>query len=283
MRHYVISVSANASLPRPDDGAPEDASHIVAITDVTAEEEAELRRVEYDLKLVEASRLLAYAAISGGIVHEMSQPLAAIRNHAHRLKAALVADGAGADCKAIAASLDEEAARAIQVVHTVRRMYPQHAEEEQGVCDVHDAIAHSVRLVSLGAALPPPIRVRTRGGRVLVAGSLPIIGQVVVNLLKNALSASSAAGREGAEVSITLGEGRAEVVVTDFGTGVPEEAARTMFAPFVRSARGGMGLGLAICQRIATNLGGSLTWENSQGAGAVFRFTVPLAREGAPA
>ena len=36
--------------------------------------------------LGEASRLLAYAAISGGIVHEISQPLAAIRNYVHALK-----------------------------------------------------------------------------------------------------------------------------------------------------------------------------------------------------
>jgi len=53
-----------------------------------------------------------------------------------------------------------------------------------------------------------------------------------------------------------------------------------MFAPFVKSARGGMGLGLSICQRIADSLGGSLSWENSSTAGAVFRFTVPLARQG---
>jgi signal transduction histidine kinase len=41
-----------------------------------------------------------------------------------------------------------------------------------------------------------------------------------------------------------------------------------------------MGLGLAICQRIASNLGGSLSWENREGMGAVFTFTVPLAEEG---
>ena len=85
----------------------------------------------------------------------------------------------------------------------------------------------------------------------LVTGSLPMIGQVIVNLLKNALSASSAAGRAGAEVTVTLRGGFAEIAVADFGTGVSADAAKTMFAPFSKSARGGMGLGLAICQRIA--------------------------------
>ena len=158
-------------------------------------------------------------------------------------------------------------------------MGPQQADDG-GVCDIHEVIAHSVRLVGLGVEPPPPVSVTSEADRVLVAGSLPMIGQVVVNLLKNALSASTAAGRAGAEVKVTLREDSAEVAVADFGAGVPAEAAGTIFAPFVKSARGGMGLGLSICQRIATSLGGSLSWENSGTAGAIFRFTVPLAREG---
>jgi C4-dicarboxylate-specific signal transduction histidine kinase len=104
----------------------------------------------------------------------------------------------------------------------------------------------------------------------------------VVNLLKNALSASSAAGCAGAEVCVTLREDSAEIAVADFGTGVSADAAQLMFSPFTKSARGGMGLGLAICQRIATSLGGSISWENGETAGAIFRFTVPLAKEGDP-
>ena len=75
--------------------------------------------------------------------------------------------------------------------------------------------------------------------------------------------------------------GSAEIAIADFGKGVSEDAAKSMFAPFNRSTRGGMGLGLAICQRIATGLGGSLSWENSGSSGAVFRFRVPLATEAA--
>ena len=61
--------------------------------------------------------------------------------------------------------------------------------------------------------------------------------------------------------------------------GVSADAAKTIFTPFSKSARGGMGLGLAICQRIASTLGGSLSWKNSEAGGAVFTFTVPLEEE----
>ena len=95
-----------------------------------------------------------------------------------------------------------------------------------------------------------------------------MVGQVIVNLLKNALSASSAAGRPGAEVTLTLARNSAEIAVADHGAGVSADAAKTMFQPFSKSARGGMGLGLAICQRIAAALGGSLSWENRAHGGA---------------
>jgi C4-dicarboxylate-specific signal transduction histidine kinase len=278
-RHYMISATSNGSLPGTEADAPDDTSIIVAVTDVTVQEDAALRREEYDAKLGEASRLLALAAMSGGIVHEISQPLAAIRNYAYALKVSLGLRQTSPEHLGIAERLGEEADRAIEVVRNVRRMGPQETEEG-GMCDIHEAIAHSVRLVSLGAEQAPRIAVIPRGGNALVAGSLPMIGQVVVNLLKNALSASAAAGRAGAEVSVTFDGESAEVAVADFGNGVSENAANSMFAPFSKSERGGMGLGLAICQRIAANLGGSLSWQNGVHHGAIFRFRIPLIRQG---
>ena len=277
-RHYAIRTfpAGGAATAAP---GPRRAARIVTVTDVTAEEEAAHRREEYDARIAEASRLLAYAAISGGIVHEISQPLAAIRNYIYALKVSLNLKPGNDEHRAIADHLGEEIDRAIEVVRNVRRMGPQDPHDA-GVCNVEEAIAHSVRLVTLGANPPPPITINRPEAPAIVNGSLPMIGQVVVNLLKNALSASAAAGRPGAEVDVTIHAGQAEIMVADFGTGVSADAAKSLFAPFSKSARGGMGLGLAICQRIASTLGGSLSWENRDGAGAVFKFTVPLAKEG---
>jgi len=274
-RHYVIRKFRTETEPA---GAARPV--IVTLTDVSAEEDAAQRREEYDARIAEASRLLAYAAISGGIVHEISQPLAAIRNYIYALKVSLNLRQGSEEHRAIADHLGEEVDRAIEVVRNVRRMGPQDPHDT-GVCEVHEAIEHSVRLVSLGSNPPPPITIRNKSeGKAMVSGSLPLIGQVVVNLLKNALSASSAAGRAGAEVIVTCDDTCAEIAVADYGTGVTADAAKSLFSPFSKSARGGMGLGLAICQRIAATLGGSLSWENSSTAGAIFRFTVPLAKEG---
>jgi C4-dicarboxylate-specific signal transduction histidine kinase len=280
-RHYVIRASHTPTRDAAEEDArsPESTAHIVTVTDVTEAEEAALQRDEYDVRLGEASRLLAYAAISGGIVHEISQPLAAIRNYVYALKVSFNIRHVSAEYRAIADHLGEEVDRAIEVVRNVRNLGPANLQDG-GVCDVQEVLAHSVRLATLGCSPSPPVIVCDGGSRALIAGSLPMVGQVIVNLLRNALSASSDAGRTGAEVAVRFHDHQAMILVADHGHGVSPEAAKSMFQPFSKSTRGGMGLGLAICQRIATSLGGSLSWENRQGGGAVFKFTVPLAKEG---
>lgn len=253
-------------------------SLIISITDVTVAEDASQRRDDYDARIGEMSRLLAYAAISGGIVHEISQPLAAIRNYVYALKVSLNLRPDTEEQRAVADHLGVEVDRAIEVVRNVRRMGPQDPQDP-GICDVREAIDHSIRLVTLGRNPPPPIAIHQRDQDIWVKGSLPLIGQVMVNLMKNALSASAAADRPGAKVTVTAQDGFARIEVADYGTGVSEDAAKTIFTPFSKSARGGMGLGLAICQRIASTLGGSLSWKNSEAGGAVFTFTVPLEEE----
>ena len=277
-RHHVIRVFPASTEPaaRPDGNAGH-ATHVVVIRDVTTTEELSQRREEYDAGLVEASRLLALAAISGGIVHEISQPLAAIRNYVYSLKVHLSMHPGTEEQSVIARHLGEEIDRAIEVVRNVRRLASPEMQETCA-CDLQEAIEHSVRLAALGLTPPPPIAIHAPEPRTRVAGSLPMLGQVIVNLLNNAIAASAEAGRAGAEVRVRLADGFARITVDDFGNGVSAEAARTLFSPFSKSTRGGMGLGLAICQRLAATLGGSLSWENRSG-GASFTFTVPIAKD----
>ena len=67
------------------------------------------------------------------------------------------------------------------------------------------------------------------------------------------------------------------VSVADNGIGIaPEDRAR-VFAPFVRLSNrtvAGSGLGLAVCQRIAEDLGGTIWVESNQGTGSIFFFTI---------
>jgi two-component system sensor kinase FixL len=54
--------------------------------------------------------------------------------------------------------------------------------------------------------------------------------------------------------------------------------AKNLLKPFVSSKRGGMGVGLSICQTIVAAHGGRI-WADSTPKGTAFHFTLPVARE----
>ena len=83
------------------------------------------------------------------------------------------------------------------------------------------------------------------------------------NLVHNAIKYSPERGA----LHVTLvHDGRhAALTVTDEGPGIPAELRRRLFQPFARGERAqgeGAGLGLAICEEVATHLGGSIVLEN---------------------
>ena len=83
---------------------------------------------------------------------------------------------------------------------------------------------------------------------------------------------------------------RAELVVSDHGTGIPLAEQPALFSPFFRAtgarqgATQGTGVGLAIVKHIVERHGGTITLESAPGSGTTVRLTLPLARvAGAPA
>ncbi|CAA9579563.1 MAG: hypothetical protein AVDCRST_MAG18-2949 [uncultured Thermomicrobiales bacterium] len=129
-----------------------------------------------------------------------------------------------------------------------------------------------------------------RGHRILCEAAEPLpalhdplrIGQVVGNLLENALKYSPAGG----DVLVTatrVGE-QARLSVRDSGIGVPESEREQLFLPFYRTTNAsegspeGLGLGLYISRGIVEGHGGTIWVEPVEDEGTVFTLTLPLAQ-----
>ena len=107
------------------------------------------------------------------------------------------------------------------------------------------------------------------------------MNQVFGNLIENALKYGKAGGR--IRVGARLVDSEVEFTVQDFGPGIAFEHLERIFERFYRidKARsresGGTGLGLAIVKHIVQAHGGRIWAESELGAGAAFKFTLPLA------
>jgi PAS domain S-box-containing protein len=117
-------------------------------------------------------------------------------------------------------------------------------------------------------------------GRLPVQADRARLGQLLDNLLTNAIKFTAEGGR--VDVSAARAESHAVVAVSDSGIGIPEEEQRDLFTGFFRSAAAteraipGTGLGLAIARTIVEAHGGSIDVASAEGAGATFTVRLPV-------
>ena len=105
--------------------------------------------------------------------------------------------------------------------------------------------------------------------------------QVIVNLISNAVKCCNP---ESGRVMVNAAANGAwlEVSVSDNGPGIPPQLREMIFEKFLQAGTAdsgkppGTGLGLAICRQIIRHFGGAIWVESEPGAGATFRFTVPV-------
>jgi signal transduction histidine kinase len=118
----------------------------------------------------------------------------------------------------------------------------------------------------------------------LVRGDRMKIGQVLVNLLTNAIKFNKEEGR----ITLTVRKGTKgflEVEVADTGAGIPEEALDKIFERFYQADSSpsrkyeGTGIGLSIVRDILRLHGCTIRVRSQVGMGSVFTFTLPLARD----
>jgi len=122
--------------------------------------------------------------------------------------------------------------------------------------------------------------------RAIVDGDETYITLLLENLLSNAAKYSPA----GSPIEVDISEAGDEVVVEvlDRGLGLADVDSARLFEPFfraepARSAANGLGIGLALCQRIVDALGGRVWARPRDGGGAAVGFALPIATEPADA
>jgi two-component system phosphate regulon sensor histidine kinase PhoR len=114
-----------------------------------------------------------------------------------------------------------------------------------------------------------------------VRGDEDRLGQVLINLLHNAVKFSPDGGR--IVVGVRDEEGEVRVWVRDPGIGVPNADLARIFERFYKvdrarvRGRGGTGLGLSIARHVVESHGGRIWADSEEGSGSTFTFSIPTA------
>jgi C4-dicarboxylate-specific signal transduction histidine kinase len=241
-----------------------------------AEEQARLSAL--DSRLAHASRVNALGEMASGLAHELTQPLTAILAQAQAGRRLL---GRG-DSAALAPVLDDTVAQARRASAILGRFrnWVQPGQARTSVFDLRDALRNVQALLTPQAsASGVQLVFQMPQSPVLVAADPVELEQVAFNLVRNAIEALEGRPGEG-RVDVGLDElaGQVRLDVSDNGPGVPLSLRPNLFTPFATTHAGGMGLGLALSQRLVERAGGEILLADSP-QGATFRVTLPHARQ----
>lgn len=231
-------------------------------------------------QLAHASRLTMVGEMAAGFAHEVNQPLTAITNYAR--VANRIMSGETVDetlLKETLGKIEAQSHRASEVIRRIRQFVKKPVTGKEVV---------SIATLLEDTRQFAEVDVRNNEGGIEISVTEPApdvladpvqVQQVALNLIRNALEATRAAGSsEPVEVSARVTEqGCVRVEVSDRGIGLPQDAEDKLFLPFFTTKPEGMGIGLPMCRSLIQAQGGDIGFERPPQGGARFYFTLPLA------
>lgn len=242
---------------------------------------ANLHGHEGDARRAAIRALAARDQLLGIVAHDLRSPLSAITIRAGMLAKAI----AGETLRASADAIVRIAMRMEDIVKSLLDA----ASIESGKfsvspapCDVEEMLREAATTFE-GLATPKSIRVEARAAQagLAVMADRVRVGQVLTNLVGNAIKFTFEGGKITVAAERTGGEVRFSVA--DTGPGIALAHLPHVFDRFWKADAGGLkgtGLGLFIAKGIVEAHGGSIWAESQLGSGATFHFTLPFTDAG---
>jgi len=247
---------------------PETSKLLVSVVDVT-----ELRDLQK--RLARSKQLATLGELSASIAHEIRNPLVAIHTSVGILKNALELDSEDLELMNIIA---EESMRLNKIVDDFLK-FARPNEPKFSNANINTLIDET--LLVLRSRFNESIT-----KNIHLSNDLPIVSadpnqlkQVLLNIFINAIEAMPLGGL--LTVSTHFKKNRngyknIVIVVLDTGNGMEKHELKKVFQPFYTNKIQGVGMGLAVCERIIQNHGGEIRVESEFGKGAEFTIVLPV-------
>jgi signal transduction histidine kinase len=212
-------------------------------------------------------RLSTFGQLVASIGHDLRNPLGVIETSLFILRGRIAGDERA---RKHADRIQEQVDIAGRIVTNLLDMIRNRplAREPVSLAALAEAVVGSVSRADgvavelLGLADLPPVE-----------GDAGQLRQVLVNLLENAVFAAAPVGT--VTVRGRRQPGGVALEVEDTGPGVDPATRRRLFEPLITTKERGVGLGLALCKRIAERHGGDVAYADRPGGGARFTLTLP--------
>ena len=243
---------------------------------------AEERARASERRAREAEHLAYVGTLTGGLAHEIRNPLSTVTLNLELLREDLERPGNRTDPRLVAKldTIEQEAKRLQQILDDFLKFAGKH-EVQLKPQDVNAVLGDVVAFYEERLARAR-VQVRTSFAENLppVALDAGLMKQAVSNLVLNA----EAAMPNGGDLMLSTQRARRGVCihVTDTGVGIRPEDLDKIGQPYYSTRKGGTGLGLPTVHRIVKEHGGTLEVHSEPGRGTRFTLWLPAAETNTP-
>jgi signal transduction histidine kinase len=223
------------------------------------------RLVQAEERAEQAERMAMLGRLAAGLAHEIRNPLGSIAGSIQLLR---TASGLSDEDRQLCEIVQREAARLNDLVTDMMDL-ARPRKPQIGRVDAAQIAREVVELASKSGRAVSDVEVVYSGSeRATVSADGAQLRQLVWNLVRNAVQASSAGDTVRVEVEAV--DGRIRLQVADRGIGIDDEAKSRLFDAFFTTRSQGTGVGLAVVKRIADEHGFRIDVLSREGAGATF-------------
>lgn len=219
-------------------------------------------------------------ALTADVAHELRTPVTILRAQCEA-----ILDGVVAPSQQQVASLHDEVLRLGRVIEDLETL----ASAEAAGLRLDRTTVNLTALLERTVDLVAPqfeageVELVTHLAPASVGGDQLRLGQIIRNLLSNALKFTPPGGR--VEVNLATNDREVELTVADTGVGIPPDELPHVFDRFWRGTNGrtasGSGIGLAVVEELVHAHEGEVSATSELGRGAAFTVRLPRARQDA--
>ncbi len=229
-------------------------------------------------RAISAERIAAWQDVARTVAHEIKNPLWPIQSSIRSLKKAYQSDKENFDeifeeCTEIIIEEVESLRKIVDEFSQFARMPKPNLIES----DINEIIDNTLKLWT---GCPENVEIQTNLAEVpMILGDKEQLSRAFTNIITNAVQAMPNGGKLTIS-SFSNNSKSVSVSFADTGVGMTQEVKEKIFQPYFTTKESGMGLGMAIVQRIITDHKGTVEVESEVNVGTKFTISFPTATSG---
>jgi signal transduction histidine kinase len=234
------------------------------------------RLVVLERRTRQAERLAELGTLTGGLAHEIKNPLSTVQLNLQLLQEDLQPENpAYTRLVNRLNTVKNETSRLREILDDFLR-YAGRLELDRRPIELNGLLDELVDFFTPQAqASRVQLRLKKSEQPVKAMIDPRLIKQAILNLMINGVQAMQGGGEM--ILSVSNSDDQAVIDVIDTGGGIPADAIEKVFQAYYSTKRGGTGLGLPMAKRIAEEHAGKLSVKSEPGKGSDFTLSLPLA------